>query len=180
MQTSSFSKTTAARRSFPRLLISGLGYMVMGNVLSTVMTISLASAMGNSAIMGMSVLFAVSIYLLLVAVPAYKNGMEEKLLLKSKRVESVPMYRWLCVGGILFGITAIPSVVFLFGGLTEGVYRLLNGAVYPLSMFLTEGTGEFVEHFQTGETMEVTRIMPFAPYIFMGVYALTTLSCHIG
>jgi hypothetical protein len=148
------------RNTFLKLFLPGLGYMVMGNFLAAIMTFSLYSFMGAAAVQGMAVLFAAAIYLLLVGVPAYKNGLAERSMLENKRVESVPVYRWAGVGVILFVIAVIPSVLLVLGVLNIGWFRLICGAVGQLSMFL-DG-------------------LPFAPYVYMGFYALTILSCHVG
>jgi hypothetical protein len=129
--------------------------MIMGNIMATVMSFSLYSFSGNMAINGMSVLFAFAIYFSLVAVPAYKDGMDESQLLQSKRVESVPKYRWLGVGAILFAVMLIPNIALL-NGFNIGLYRLICGAVNPLVGFINE------------------------PLVFIGVYTLTAVACHVG
>jgi len=166
------------RKSFIKLLLPALGYMVMGNILSFVMAMSLAFFRGETLIMLMSVLFAAAIYLMMVSVPAYKNGQDEFTKLKNKtgnEAEAVPKYRWLSVGMILWGIMLIPSVVYLFGGIPQGVYLLLSGAVYPLSGFFMKVT----EYDADGRPILMS-LLNFAPFVFMGFYALTVPACHIG
>jgi hypothetical protein len=166
------------RKSFIKLLAAGFCYMFMGNLLSAIMTISvipIASAASGQKelVMGIAAVFAMMIYLLLVAVPAYMDGLAEntsrrRISFEKPADETVPKYRWAAVGAILWGVMLIPSVVFLLGGIGTGVYRMLSGAVYPLSLFLVSDNGG------------VRSLMSTAPYVVMGFYALTLPSCHIG
>ncbi|MCL1903670.1 MAG: hypothetical protein FWF94_04555 [Oscillospiraceae bacterium] len=169
------------QKPFVKLLLSGLGYMLMGNLLSVIMSVSLAFFRGETLIMILSVLFGIAIYLLLVAVPAYKDGLDENAKQKKRKdnTESVPKWRWALVGTILWGVMLIPSVVYLFTEYNEGVYRMLNGAVFPLSAFMLVSTMT-TEYPFSSAFVEVLRLAPFAPYVFMGVYALTIPACHIG
>jgi len=149
------------RKSFTGLLLPALGYMVMGNLMATVMSFSLYSFAANQMIMGIAVLFAIAIYLLLVAVPAYKDGQYEHVKLRNpaNKIEDVPKYRWLQVGAILFAIMLIPCLLLLIGAINTGWFRLVCGAVNPLAGFLANGA------------------IPFAG---IAIYALTIPACHIG
>jgi len=160
-------KKSSSKKTLVQLLLPALGYMVMGNLLSTVMSVSLAPFRGENLIMGMAVLFAMAIYLLLVAVPAYKDGLEENTRRKNQTVQPPPVqkWRWAAIGAILWGIMLVPSVVFLLGRLNVGVYRLICGAVNPMSMFLVGEEGQ---------------LLSYVPYVFMGFYALTVPACYIG
>jgi len=154
-------------KKFTQLLLAGLGYMLMGNLLATVMTISLAAFGGSAVIMGLATLFAMAIYLMLAGVPAYKDGLY-KSTKQSQDNHDRGKYRWLAVGVIGWGIMLVPSVVFLLGGLGEGMYRLICGAVYPLSLFLVE------------DVDGVRSMLPWVPYVFIGFYALTVPACYVG
>ncbi|MCL2634021.1 MAG: hypothetical protein FWD34_05840 [Oscillospiraceae bacterium] len=153
------------RKSFLKLLLLGIGYMVMGNLMATIMMISLGGFAMSVAIMSMAALFAAVIYLSLVFIPAYKDGMTEHAALLNKRVESVPKFRWMIVGVILFVISIVPTILFMLGIVNAGVFRIISGAVYPLSLLLT------------GEELV---ILPFAPFVFLGFYTLTIPACHLG
>ncbi|MDR0221990.1 MAG: hypothetical protein LBI38_00410 [Oscillospiraceae bacterium] len=153
------------RKSFAQLFMPALGYMIMGNLLATIMTLSLASFAQVRAIMGVAAVFAAVIYLSLVFTPAYKDGVRERALLHNKRVETVPKYRWAVIGLILWAIMLIPFVLLLTGVMNVGVYRLVNGAVYPLSLLLSGSDRE---------------LFAFAPFVFAGFYGLTAVSCWLG
>jgi hypothetical protein len=165
------------RKPFLKLLLPGLGYMFMGNLLSTVMTISLAMFRTEILITGLSVLLGIAIYLLLVAVPAYKDGLDENTKRRNKSVEAEPVkkWRWALVGVILWGVMLVPSILFLLLEYNVGVYRLINGAVNPLSVFFVEAITRGIE-----PPVVSVSLHPIAPYVFMGFYALTVPACHIG
>jgi hypothetical protein len=149
------------KKSFLNLLLPGLGYMVMGNLLATVMSFSLYSLAGNPTIVGMSVLFALAIYYLLVAVPAYKSGQEDSGKLKRANSEepAPPKYKWLFVGVVLFAVMMIPTIMLMFNAINIGWYRLICGAINPLSGLIVRGA---------------------VPFVGIGVYVLTIPACHIG
>ena len=148
------------RKKFPQLLLPALGYMVMGNLLSTIMTVSLAPFRGETLIAGLAIVFAIAIYLLLVAVPAYKNGLDEHTKLKkSSEGSGVPKYRWLAVGAILWAAMLVISGIYLLGGLPSGAYRLIHGATFQLNSFVR---------------------LPYIPIVNACFYALTIPACHIG
>jgi len=159
-------------KPFLKLLLYSLGYMLMGNLLAFIMTISLSAFGTNEAVMGMATLFAMAIYLLLVSVPAFKDGQSEAC--KQNRTDEdavVPNFyknRWIIIGVILWVIMLVPSIVFLFGGISAGWYRFINGAVYPLSLFL-------VQDIDGGRVL-----MSSAPYVIMVFYVLTIPACLIG
>ncbi|MCL1789594.1 MAG: hypothetical protein FWG33_04475 [Oscillospiraceae bacterium] len=166
------------RKPFIKLLLPGLGYMFMGNLLSVIMSISLAFFRSETLIMILSVFFGIAIYLLLVAVPAYKDGLETNTKLKDDSAE-IPKWRWALVGVVLWGIMLVPSIIYLLSAYNEGVYRILNGAVFPLSAFMLISTVT-TESPLSSLLIEVLHLAPFAPYVFMGFYALTIPACQFG
>jgi hypothetical protein len=143
--------------------------MFMGNLLATVMTISLPSVIMNTAVKITAALFTAVIYFSLVFVPAYKDGVNEKNLLQKNQGASVVKFRWLAVGFVLSGIMAVPAVLLLTGNIGLGLYRIIDGAVYPLSLLLIPTAA-----LETGE------VPVYAPFIFMGFYLLTAPVCEAG
>ncbi|MCL1881005.1 MAG: hypothetical protein FWF76_02375 [Oscillospiraceae bacterium] len=176
-------------KSILKNLPPAIGYLFMGNLLGQVMTFSLAMFRSSTEIMLLATLFSLTIYFLLIAVPAYKDGQNERSKVTTKALlkenKAVPyMYRWLYIGVFLYAIMLIPSIIFMTGQITDGVYRLLSGAVAPLGWILIEGTGEYVEiaNAATGadEYRELMRLIPWSAWVFMGLYALTIPACYIG
>jgi hypothetical protein len=165
------------RKSFLQLLLPALGYTVMGNILALVMSMSLSVFANETPIIAVAVLFAAAIYLLLVGVPAYKDGQEYHMKQQKQRDAaptepsagmSAASLRHAGIGAILFAVVSAPSVIFLLGRLDESAYRLLNGPVLPLTLFLSEHTDDGMV------------LLPFAPYVFIGFYALTIPACCIS
>jgi hypothetical protein len=170
------------KKSFMKFLLPGFGYLVMGNICSTIMTFSLYNfAATDTMFMGFLAVLTMAVYLLMVAVPAYKDGMEENSRVRNKRCElsDIPKHRWLLIGAVLYAVMMLPTIGYLLFSLNEGVYRIVNGAVSPLSWIWLEGTGNFREGPQ-GEQIELTRLQAFVPYVYMGLYALTIPAVHLG
>jgi len=151
------------KKSFLKLLLSALGYMIMGNLLATVMTFSLAPFRGETLIVAMTMVFAAAIYILLVAVPDNKDGLEQYTKSqKNKNTENdknqkKSKYRWLLIGVILFCVMNVSIIALLLGQI--GWYRVFNGATLQMTLLIKR---------------------QYIPFINIGFYALTVPACHIG
>jgi hypothetical protein len=144
-------------KSFIKLLLPTLGYMVMGNVMSLIMSVSLRSTTPNF-LAAVAILFSAMIYLILVAVPGYKDGQEEHI--KTKQDSAPPATvskKWLLVGGALFAVMNVTIVFFLLGEVW--LYSMLNGATFQLTWLIKP---------------------QYIPFVNMGFYALSVPACHIG
>jgi len=157
------------RKTFLQLLPSALGYMVMGNLLAAIMTFSMAIFIAHQLAVVLAAIFAIAIYIMLISVPAYKNGTEERMLLANKRVESVPMKRWLYIGMIIFAVTIIPTILFLTRVIDTGLFRLTSGAVYPLSLLISPVTEEGIRP-----------MFSFTPYITGSFYLVSIPTCYLA
>lgn len=163
-------------------VLPALGYFAMGNFMATVMSISIALFRGNTGILAVVSLCALCVYFSLVALAPYKDGVEiGKANSKSKGGAKLNRSKqWLLVGFLMFGIMLALTLMYHFvEGFNVGVYRLIAGAIHPLSYLLVEGTGEFWDVPGYGE-MEIMRIVPWATYVFVGIYALSVPACYIG
>jgi hypothetical protein len=168
------------KKSYLKLLPSAIFYGFMGNALSGVMTFSLGLFRGNTVVMLMATIFALTIYVTLIAVPAYKDGLTDGRKVAFRRAKQerqgggkIPGIRqWTIVGMVVFAVMIIPSVAFLFGGMGYGVYRLLSGVgvVAPLCWILI------------GESTATTAnpLLSWAPFVFVGLYALCIPAIRLG
>lgn len=128
------------REHILKIFAKGFGYAFFGNILSGIMIISIAPMISVWFISLVALLFTFFIYASLLFTAGYRDGQRERSMLRNKRVESCPKYRWIILGLIIGLIISIPSIIVLLGKL--GViaisgeymfaYRFLNGAVFPL------------------------------------------------
>lgn len=160
-----------------KIFIKGFGFGFFGNILGGIMTISLAPFISEWFIAYIALLFSLFIYLSLVFTAGLKDGQREKILLRNKRVESCPKYRWLILGGIIGVIMLVPALILLLGVLgaigLSGEYlfafRFLSGAVYPLM------------HVAEAHNVAVTEIPLWYPIASMAIYlVLTPIAAQIG
>jgi len=128
------------REHFLKIFAKGLGYAFFGNILSGIMLISIAPMISVWFICLVALLFTLFIFASLMFTAGFRDGQREKSMLRNKRVESSPKYRWVIFGLIIGAIISVPSIIVLLGKLgIIGIsgeymfaYRFLNGAVFPL------------------------------------------------
>ncbi len=162
------------RKPFWKLLLSGLGYMVLGNLMSTIMTVA-ASVVGNIAGI-MIILFILTLFVFysLCFTAAFKDGQRERLLLKNHRVESASSIRWTLVGFIMLAVMLIPSVLLFIDAkirLFDGFlipYRMICGMIYPLSLAMGVNYAE------------IELLPDYYPLIFAACYVLIPLATTLG
>ena len=162
------------RKPFWKLLLLGIGFMMLGNIMSTIMTVAMAVVMEYTAAQVVLFIMTFFVFYSLVFTVAYKDGERERAMVKNHRVEAPIKLRWVKIGVCMWLVMIIPSVILLVMRLMEVqsayviTYRMICGAIYPLS-FLVGIVSE-----------NVADIAIFHPFIFMGVYALIPLATHIG
>lgn len=118
----------------------GMGFMLMGNLLSGIMVISVAPVIGIWLISCAAMLFTLIIYLSLMFTVGYNDGRRERSLLKNHRVDEAKKSGWLLYGLLPGAVICVPSVIVMLGifgqvaisGEYMFVFRFLCGTVAPL------------------------------------------------
>ncbi|MCH5200869.1 MAG: hypothetical protein J1F60_07900 [Oscillospiraceae bacterium] len=162
------------RKPFWKLLLLGIGYMALGNVMSTVMTVALSVIADIAIVMAILFLMTLFVFYSLVFTIAYKDGQRERLMLKNHRTEGPVKGRWTLIGIIMFAIMCIPSVILFFDsvcGLIAGYlipYRMICGMIYPLALV-------------TGVNYpEASQMPPYFAFIFMACYIFIPVMTAVG
>ena len=162
------------RKPFWKLLLAGIGYMMLGNFMSTIMTAALAFMIDNAIVQVFLFILTLFIFFSLVFLPAYKDGVRERMMEKNKRVDGPLKGRWLKIGSIMWVVMSIPSVILVFDklfSLFDGYlipYRIICGTIYPLLLAIGVNTSDL-------DTMAV-----YIPFVIMAIYAFIPLAAHIG
>lgn len=172
---------TPGRKSFIKLLLIGFLYMLLGNVLCTIMTLSTAPFIGMDIIKVVVVILAFIIFYSLMFTVGYKDGDREQNFVRLHKAEPPDSYKWLKIGIILTLVMFIPSVLLLINKLTGTFlfldmdilpyYRFADGLVYALSLMLIPDGKE-------GNTIEQMNVV--LPFIFMLCYSLIPVATHFG
>ena len=162
------------RKSFFKLFLTGLGYMLLGNFMSTIMTAALAFMIDNSIVQVVIFILTLFIFYSLVFLAGYKDGTRERLMVKNKRIEGPIKGRWIRIGLCLWAVMCIPSIILLFDklyALFDGyiiTYRIICGTVYPLLLAIGINTSSL-------------DIMPiYIPFVAIAVYAFIPFATHLG
>ncbi|MBR5089146.1 MAG: hypothetical protein IK093_06945 [Ruminiclostridium sp.] len=153
--------------------VKGLGLAVFGNVLGGIMTVSTAPLLSEWYIPYIELLFTVFIYASLAFTAGLRDGQKEAKMLRAKRVESVPKYRWIGLGIAIAAVMFIPCGALLAcalgafpmtGELLLGSYFVF-GALAP-AFFIIEDV----------------QAMPAAfPIVLAAVYLIVTpAAAHLG
>lgn len=162
------------RKPFWKLLIVAIGYMLLGNIMSTVMTVALSVKADVPVIMGILFVMTLFVFYSLVFTAAFKDGQRERIMVKNHRVEAPIKGRWTVIGVIMFLVMCIPSVILYFDAtyrLFDGYlipYRMICGMIYPLALVIGVNYAEI-------------SLMPsYFAFIFMLCYILIPLVTTIG
>lgn len=125
------------RQPFYILLLKGIGYIVLGNVLCLFMTMALSMFGGNIVLNILAIVCGTLVFHMLVFTAGWKDGVRERSLMKNHRVDSPLKYRWIILGIIMFVIAAAPTIVLLLNKLffpqedTFYLYRFISGSAFP-------------------------------------------------
>lgn len=132
------------RQPFYILLLKGIGYIVLGNVLCLFMTMAVTMFTSKSDNPGLVILLnivamlcSLAIFHMLMFTVGWQDGARERSLVRNHRVDAPLPRRWIYLGLIMFAIAAAPTVVLLLNKLffpeadTFYVYRFISGSAYP-------------------------------------------------
>jgi uncharacterized membrane protein len=169
------------QKTFLKRLLPGLGYALMGNFMSAIMSLSVGLLRSSTELMLIAALFSLTIYLTLTAVPAYKDAFEsaKKHPVNRQGEDSKSqLLHWLAIGAVAWALMSVVPILHLLNLTDDFTLRLVSGAVAPLGWILIEGTGEFVT--VNGEESEIMRLLPWAPLVFTGLYSLSIPANWLG
>ena len=151
------------KKSFLRLFLEAAGYAAIGNLLGLGITVSLGAFFEKDFMVVIAAFCSISIYLIMITGAGHKDGEHERKLIGVKRLEKPEPDKWIIIGVIIWLLLCVPcAALIIFPGFLL-VFRFTFGAVFALSLLF--GNGE---------------IPVFAPFVFMGVYALTPLMFRVG
>lgn len=125
------------RKPFHILLLKGIGFIVLGNVMCLIMTMALAMFGLNLFFNILSIMCCAAVFFMLVFTVAWKDGCDERSLVKHGRVEAPLKHRWIVIGLIMFLVASVPTIVLLLNKLffpeadTLFLYRFISGSAYP-------------------------------------------------
>ncbi len=169
------------RQPFFKQLVMGFLYMLFGNLLCTIMTISTAAFISENFIKVIVVILAFIIFYSLMFTVGYKDGDREQNYVRLHKAQPPDSFKWLKIGIILTVIMLIPSILLLINKLTGTFlfwdmdilpfYRFADGLVYALSLLLIPSGTE-------GNTIEVMNTA--VPFVFMLCYSLIPVATHVG
>ena len=178
------------RRSFIMLTATGVGYIILGNVMCLVMTMALAM-FGVNTIMNMLAIFCcTAVCYMLVFTVAWKDGVAERSLVKNRRVDKPLKYRWIFIGLVMYVIAALPTLVLLLNKLffpeadTLYLYRFISGSAYPFVNTFIPAVITEAEAWTSTTLRQIDNMSVLFPALMMVYYlfipAVTQLGYYMG
>ncbi len=167
----SFAKS--GRQSTLKLFLSGLLYMLLGNILCAVMTLSTGPFIGSEFMKVIIFILALFIFYSLVFTVAYKDGDREQRYVRLHKEEPPSTYKWVKIGIYMMLVMFVPSIVLLIAKLAGWyfditlVHRIVDGMIYPLSLLLVPDSN-------------IDNMQIFVPFIYILCYALIPAVTHAG
>ena len=132
----------SGRQPFFKLLLSGLLFMVFGNLLCTIVTVSTAPFMNFEFFKVIVFIFTLIIFYSLMFTAGYRDGDREQKYVRLHKAEPPKESKWVLIGIILMAIMFVPSLLLLLDKLCGWyfdmtfVHRIIDGLVYPLSLMI--------------------------------------------
>ncbi len=181
------------RQPFYILLLKGIGYIVLGNILCFFMTMALTMFTSKSDNPGFVILMNIIamicsalIFHMLVFTVAWKDGTRERSLVKNKRVDGPLPHRWIFLGVILFLIAAAPTIVLLLNKLffpeadTFYVYRFISGSAYPFIQTFVPMPELADKAWVETTYRQIDDMSPLFPALMMIFYAIIPAVTQLG
>ncbi|MGN1339505.1 MAG: hypothetical protein ACI4WS_04375 [Oscillospiraceae bacterium] len=178
------------RQPFYILLLKGIGYIALGNVLCMFMTMALtifSVQTGAELIFNIiAMICGTLIFYMLVFTVAWKDGTRERNLVKLHRVDGPLKYRWVVLGLILYVIAAAPTLLLLLNKLffpesdTLYFYRFLSGSAYPfIQTFIPHPDLDTVAWAPTSYR-QIDEMSVLFPSLMLVYYALIPAATQLG
>lgn len=151
------------QKSVLRLFLEAAAYVAAGNVMALVVTLSLLSFGNDTPLIVIAAFCAVSTYLMMAFSVGHKDGEQERKLVRINRLDKPNPNKWLIIGAVLWLLLCVPCVVLFITPAFLNVFRFIFAAVFALSLLFGSDT-----------------VPVWAPFVFMGVFALTPVFMKLG
>ncbi len=163
----------SGRQPFIKLFFSGLLYMLFGNILCAIMTLSTGPFIGSEFMKVVIFILALFIFYSLVFTLAFKDGDREQRYVRLHKAEPPSTTKWVKIGIAMMLVMFIPSLVLFIAKISNWyfditlVHRILDGMIYPLSLLIVPESS-------------IDNMPVFAPFVYMLCYALIPAITHLG
>ncbi len=181
------------RQPFYILLLKGIGYIVLGNVLCFFMTMALTMFISKSDNPGFNILMnviamicSVLIFHMLMFTAGWQDGHREHSLVKNGRVDGSLPHRWIFLGIIMFVIAAAPTIVLLLNKLffpqadTFYLYRFISGSAYPFIQTFVPMPELQNEAWVETTYRQIDDMSPLFPALMLIYYAIIPVMTQLG
>lgn len=174
------------RQPFYMLLLRGIGYIILGNILCLFMTMALTMFGTNIAFSIIAMICGTLIFHMLMFTVGWKDGARERSLVKNHRVDGPLPHRWIGIGLILFVIAAAPTIVLLLNKLffpeqdTLFIYRFISGSAYPFIQTFLPRADLATKAWEATDYRQIDSMTALFPALMLIFYAVIPVMTHLG
>lgn len=174
------------RASFWKITLTGIGYVVLGNVMCLFMTMAVTMFGSNFFTKSVAILCGSTVFFSLIFTVAWKDGVRERSLVKLGRVESEQKLRWIAPGLIMFAVSAAPTVVLLLNKLffpeedTFLLYRFISGSAFPFVLAFVEPVVTETDAWVQTNLRQIDNMSVLFPALMLIFYALVPVAAQLG
>lgn len=169
------------RNSFGKLVLKGIGFIVLGNVMCLVMTMAIFMFGSHAITKILAILFAALIFFSLVFTVAWKDGERERRLVALHPELGEKKYRWIGIGGIMFAFAVAPTIFILINKLFFPefdnliIYQFVSGSSYPFVIAFTPRPESL-----SGSVSRIETMSALLPSLLIAYYALIPAVTQLG
>lgn len=169
------------RNSFGKLVLKGIGFIVLGNVMCLVMTMAIFMFGYHGIVKVLAILFSVLIFFSLVFTVAWKDGERERRLITLHPETGERKYRWIGIGCVMFAFAVAPTLFILINKLFFPeqdnliIYQFVSGSAYPFVIAFTPRPESLSSNVSRIETMSA-----LLPSLLIAYYALIPVATQLG
>lgn len=150
-----------------------------------IMTMALAMFGLNVFFKILTILCCTAVFFMLIFTVAWKDGCDERSLVKNGRVDAPAKYRWIVIGALLFLAAAVPTMILLLNKLffpemdTLYFYRFISASAYPfVNMFIPTADAN-VDAWHTTQR-QFDNMSVWFPALMLVYYALIPAVTQLG
>lgn len=174
------------RASFWKITLSGIGYIVLGNVMCLFMTMAVTMFGSNLFTHIVAILCGSTVFFSLIFTVAWKDGVRERSVVKLGREHSEQKFRWIAPGLVMFAVSAAPTVVLLLNKLffpdsdTFLLYRFVSGSAFPFILTFVEPVVTENEAWVQTTLRQIDNMPVLFPVLMLVFYALVPVATQLG
>lgn len=167
------------------LLLKGIGFIILGNIMCLIMTMALSMFGMNLFTNILSIACCSAVFYMLMFTVAWQDGCAERSLVKHGRVEAPLKHRWIFIGLLMYLAAAAPTIVLLLNKLffpeedTLMTYSFISSSAYPFVNTFIPTAEANIDAWHTSLS-RIDNMSVLFPVLMLAYYALIPAATQLG